>query len=201
MSLLQLHILRPSSKHYTAENTPLKLQEWLENRLRVFRQLDLFASLAGGFGAAVLEVLNSIPQALKDLAIPHARIYGTAHASEKMAFLQTLHLMYVIRQGRDETVASVKRIIATYTRNFKSILKHLPQNFGKISWKALEIFLELCFSTVRAFRIVNILSLGFSAASGGATRALLLDNNGWGIADLGGSLVVLHRDKVKRSLR
>jgi hypothetical protein len=87
MSLLQLHILRPSSKYYTAENTSLKPQEWLENRLRVFRQLDLFASLAGGFGAAVLEVLNSNPQALKDLAIPHARIYGTAHASEKMAFL------------------------------------------------------------------------------------------------------------------
>jgi len=155
MSLLQLHIFRPSSKYYTAENTSLKPQEWLENRLRVFRQLDLFASLAGGFGAAVLEVLNSNPQALKDLAIPHARIYGTAHASEKMAFLQTLHLMYVIWQGRDETVASVKRIVATYTRNFKSVLKHLPQNFGPIFWKVLEIFLESCFSSVRAFRIVN----------------------------------------------
>jgi hypothetical protein len=140
MSILQFHLLRPSTKYSTKQNKVLERKDWIKNRLRVFRQQDLFASLAGGFGAAVIEVVSTNPTSLKRLSIPHARIYGTAHVSDKIGFLNSPVPTYVIREGKNKINEFIQIMTQKCLQRLDLECSKLANMAGMLGGRLFELF-------------------------------------------------------------
>lgn len=102
LSLLQTHIIRPYAKYSGLDGKVLEDTAWLENRLRLMQQLDTFACYAGGIGRAVLDVFTRKSTLLKELMIPHARVYGPARSDEKIriVFTHKLKTISYVVSGR-----------------------------------------------------------------------------------------------------
>lgn len=212
MSLIQFHLLRPSTKYSNSQNQPLAADDWIDNRLRLFRQHDLFASLAGGFGAAVIDVLSHNPWILNHLAIPHARVYGTAHASENIIFSSGVIAFptYIIHQSRSEIMDKIKaraetcfRILKPFLgRHFGRVL-HRGYNYSRL-WHLLRLFENFVLSGALFMFVTGAVTgavMGFPQYALGRLKYMLMDQQGWHIADFNGSLVITHLQKKMRSLR
>lgn len=101
LSVLQSHILRPSEKYTRLDGSAMNPRSWVENRLRVLQQLDLFASFAGSLGLAFLNTCTANPRILRGIAIPHARALGTIHADEKIHIIyhsQVAWITYIVKR-------------------------------------------------------------------------------------------------------
>jgi len=88
MSILDSHLYRGPRKYYTAAGKALSSNDWILNRLRLLRQVDVFYSLVGAAGASVGSVLGNqgssqeiVPLYAK-VVMPHALIYGHIRADE-----------------------------------------------------------------------------------------------------------------------
>lgn len=103
ISLLQSHLLLPAHKYCTASGQPLTDSQWIENRLRILRLLDIFSSLTGGLGNALLSMFSSTPSLISEVTIPKSRIYGGAGADDRILLIKavpTPYVVYLIRRHK-----------------------------------------------------------------------------------------------------
>lgn len=206
MSMIQFNILRPSTKYRTISNQELTRQDWVNNRLALFRQLDLFAAHAGGFGAAIVDVVTRHPEALKNLYIPHARVYGTAHVLDGVRCLNFLPTpAYVVMDVTEHIEAFLEKLAEMHTQKLKSSLQTL-KNWCKLMggslWNLLTEYLKIMGSVLGSMGTLAgpTALLGFSDA-GHNLLQIGSDINGWKLMKMEGLLVVMHMEKRMRSLR
>lgn len=88
LSILHFHILRPFHMYQNSQGKMLKKDEWIVNRLRVLRQLDIFASLAGGLSSALSDLFHRDSTLLWRIIIPKSRVYGTLRADERVRIVR-----------------------------------------------------------------------------------------------------------------
>jgi hypothetical protein len=84
ISILHTHLLRNASKYSDSECKALTCKQWVQSRLRVLHQLDVFASLSGGLAAALMEQRIEKRHLLAKSTHPFADDYGTMHADESI---------------------------------------------------------------------------------------------------------------------
>jgi len=101
LSLLQTHLLRRRERFSSPQGYALTKSDWIFNRLRVLQQLDIFACLAGGMGSAWLAQFAQHPEDLRELVFPHAEMYGTMHASERIKTVQLGRVRVARVYGRE----------------------------------------------------------------------------------------------------
>lgn len=102
VSILHSHLLRPSSKYANAQYEALTAEQWVQNRLRVLHQLDVFTSLSGGLVSALMEQSAEKRHLLSESFSPSAEEFGIIHAEEKIVKMGTVrgHLIYFV-SGRE----------------------------------------------------------------------------------------------------
>lgn len=83
ISMIQTHLLRHSCRYTTKEGRGLSEIQWYENRLRIFHQLDVFASLSGGLIRTLCEESVRQQHLLPDAIFSIASTFGTLHATER----------------------------------------------------------------------------------------------------------------------
>lgn len=133
LSLLQFHLLLPAHKYFTASGQPLTDSRWIENRLQVLRLLDIFSSLTGAFGNALLSMFSRTPSLISQVTIPKSRIYGGAGAHDLILLLKVvprLSVVYLIFRRKDKLDMLGKQ--AAYWR--KKIERKLDKEFVKSFW-------------------------------------------------------------------
>jgi hypothetical protein len=84
LSLISSHIFCVRHHYFYEDGKIIDSGEWLINRLRLLRQLDIFASVAGGFGSSLAALFRQDPSLGRRLLIPHSGLYGTLSAREKL---------------------------------------------------------------------------------------------------------------------
>jgi hypothetical protein len=150
----------------------------------------------------VIEVVSTNPESLKSLSIPHARIYGTAHVSDKISFLNYPVPTYVIREGRDEIKDFIRNLTQKFLQRLNlelSKLANLASALGAYLWEPFKIYYRTVISMM--FRL-STRGLLFSPSSAfKAMKSFLEDRNGWSLLDTEGMLVAVHLQKRMRSLR
>lgn len=104
MSLLQTQLLRRRERFSSPAGYALTKGEWILNRLQILQQLDIFACLAGGMGLAWLAEFKEYPEDLRELVFPHADMYGTMHASERIVVIQLGRVKVARVYGRERRV-------------------------------------------------------------------------------------------------
>lgn len=117
ISVLQFHLLRDPNKYRDQTGRRFTDDEWLSGRVRLFRQLDAFATLAGAFGSAVAEAFTATPDLVSRVSFPRTAIYGNAFVDDcirriRLFPLIVWHIIY--RFQKKETVvvsASTNSII------------------------------------------------------------------------------------------
>lgn len=113
VSILHTHIFRSVSKYSNAEHQALAKEQWVENRLRVLHQLDVFASLRGGLAAALMEQRIEKRHLLTKCDSPNAEIYGTMHADENIVRAAQSRLLIITGRERYGVMQEIKH--ATHT--------------------------------------------------------------------------------------
>jgi hypothetical protein len=114
ISVLHTHLLRDSSKYSNAEQKMLTIEQWVQNRLRVLHQLDVFASLVGAMTAALMEQCVEKRHLLHNTAHPHAEDYGTLRAEEKIvrfADVGGFVLYFISGRERNRHIQEIKHLI------------------------------------------------------------------------------------------
>ena len=191
MSLLQSHLFRPAEKYSDHQGFALTGPEWLANRLRILRQMDLFASLAGGLGSALLAVFCSNPSILRELGMPHARVMGTCHADD-VIFASQIAMSkvysYVIRdkKERKENASNIgrKKTLVTCGLNIRDL-----ENIT-----AVEVLSEYS-------PMVTAFLMGFDVTLNMSQFLAHFDSNGWFVYRFMGNFVFLYNVKRRKSLR
>lgn len=87
VSILHTHLLRGSSQYSDAEQKALTKKQWVQNRLRVLHQLDVFASLTGGLAAAFMEQAVDKRHLLPKGFHISAEEFGILHVEESLVVL------------------------------------------------------------------------------------------------------------------
>ncbi|KAH6880469.1 hypothetical protein B0T10DRAFT_609556 [Thelonectria olida] len=101
LSMLQSHLLRPYHAYRSLKGGILNQHEWVTNRLRAMRQLDMFASAAGSLGAALVDVFNQQTALLEQVVMPYSLIYGLVRADERIRTIKVLGSVCHILLGRE----------------------------------------------------------------------------------------------------
>jgi hypothetical protein len=98
LSILQFHLLRTPQRYCTTTGQSLTHKQWMESRLRLFQQLDVFSALTGAFGSALLSLFSRKPDLIAKVTIPKSRVYGSARADEKVRILRLspVNIIYVV---------------------------------------------------------------------------------------------------------
>ncbi|CEJ86953.1 hypothetical protein VHEMI04258 [[Torrubiella] hemipterigena] len=100
LSILSSHLLRPYKAYQELEDGNFGPEQWITNRLRLLRQLDVFASMAGGFGSALIQTLTRSEVLSKHVAAPHSLVYGLMRADERILSIRVLHAVCYIVLNR-----------------------------------------------------------------------------------------------------
>ena len=127
LSVLQFHLLRPAHRYRSCDGGIVAKSEWIENRLRLTRQLYFFSVFAGGLGAALLNTLHREPSLLSRIRIPKSRVFGTIRADEMVDVIHsTLWTAYVIRNRHSrqlpEDSAGLSKFAASLEFGSKALL-------------------------------------------------------------------------------
>ena len=116
-SVLQTHLSRPREKYSNPTGHVLGRAEWVLNRLRILQQLDIFATLSGGLGAAWLARFEKHPEDLRKLIFPDSDMYGTLCADEKLITIQLGPLETSFAKGRrSKDWKHIARRLVKYSR-------------------------------------------------------------------------------------
>ena len=197
MSILQFHVLRPSCKYSSCENLALSREEWIENRLRLFRQMDLFASLAGGFGAAVVEVVTKNPQSLATLCIPHARIFGTAHVLDHVRFFASKQPSYVVLQDLGSIEKAMSKILAKFFTNVNVHLLAIGKVLCSGSLSVLGEMYKTIFVPGYMYNVyIKLIKHCFMTM-----KTIAQNREGWTLMAYRKMLVATHTKKKMKSIR
>ena len=98
LSVLQCHLLRPPSKYKTTSGNSFDSKQWLQGRIRLLRQLSVFASFTGGLGTALQAMVSTRPDMISRAQIPKSRIFGSLSADERVKIIsfRDTAILYVI---------------------------------------------------------------------------------------------------------
>jgi hypothetical protein len=102
VSILHTHLLRGSSQYSNADQKALTKKQWVQNRLRVLHQLDVFASLTGGLAAAFMEQAVDKHHLFSKCYPISAEEFGILHVEESIVVLGVVgdFLIYFV-SGRE----------------------------------------------------------------------------------------------------
>ncbi|KAL8895269.1 MAG: hypothetical protein Q9192_003742 [Flavoplaca navasiana] len=106
LSILQFHLRRPFAKYSTTTGPVFDKIQWMNGRLRVLQQLDIFACHAGALGLALLEMFRQEPAMVKKVVIPKSRIFGSLRSDEKARVTRTGGLVSYIISQRQKNVGA-----------------------------------------------------------------------------------------------
>ncbi len=142
LSVIQFHLLRPSHQYQNRCGKMLGRLEWIENRLRLLRQLHIFSAFAAGFGAALLYMFHQKPYLLLRIRIPRSQVFGSLRADERVAVIRSIpgRVIYFIWNRRFDQLsyfngpeyklaAKLSEIDRTWYGYQTSFLKPLYQSF------------------------------------------------------------------------
>ena len=102
LSILQYHLLRPSSKYSTISGQALDEKQWIQSRLRALHQIDTIASYTGALGCALLDLFHREPNIISKVIIPKSRIFGSLRSDEKVRIIRSGSTVgYVIAQRQE----------------------------------------------------------------------------------------------------
>lgn len=135
LSIIQTHMFRPMHKYVNARSKPLDQLEWMENRLLILQQLDIFASLAGGLGSALFDMFRKDQTSILKVIIPKSRVFGTIRADERVKVVgPSWFLSYFIVDSRNSDTA---RLLDSPDSDlfFKQINQALYRGWSKIVTK------------------------------------------------------------------
>ena len=162
LSVLQSHLLRPTHRYRSCDGRIVDEGEWIENRLRLIRQLYFFSIFAGGLGAALLDILHREPSVLSRVHIPKSHVFGTVRADEKVKVIRftSRHTAYIIRNrhspelsvdsaGLSKLAASLEilRKVSSYNMfnwmkvniEFPSLQLMRQKLYGRREWMSLTL--------------------------------------------------------------
>jgi hypothetical protein len=101
ISVLHTHLLRDSSKYSSLKQKLLTREQWVQNRLRVLHQLDIFASLSGALSAALMEQRIEKRQIIAKSKHPLAEDYGDLHVGESYKTVDAYGISFTLLSGRE----------------------------------------------------------------------------------------------------
>ena len=162
LSMLQFHLLRPAHRYQSYDGIIMAKSQWIENRLRLTRQLYFFSVFAGGLGAALLNILHREPSLLSRIHIPKSRVFGTIRADELVKVIHSIPwTAYVILKRRSpqlsedtarparfaalledlREVAFGARFSPVTASDLKHLVKHLVRQrlYGKDAWSSFKL--------------------------------------------------------------
>ena len=102
LSILQYHLLRPSSRYSTTSGQAFDETQWTQSRLRALQQLDTIASYTGALGSALLDLFHREPNITSKVAIPKSRIFGSLRADEKVRIIRSGNMVGYVISRRQE---------------------------------------------------------------------------------------------------
>ena len=102
LSILQYHLLRPSSRYSTISGQAFDATQWTQSRFRALHQLDTIASYTGALGSALLDLFHREPNVTSRVTIPKSRVFGSLRADEKVRIIRSGSMVcYVIDRRRE----------------------------------------------------------------------------------------------------
>lgn len=108
LSILQCHLMRPAYRYSTSSGQALSEKQWMHSRIRTFQQLDVFASLSGALGSALLAVFSREPEMISKVTIPKSRIFGSIRAGGEVRIIRSaVAVSYVISRNSDSKALSI----------------------------------------------------------------------------------------------
>ena len=102
LSILQYHLIRPSSRYSTTSGQAFDETQWSQSRLRALQQLDTIASYTGALGSALLDLFHREPNIASKVAIPKSRIFGSLRADEKARIIRSGNMVGYVISRRQE---------------------------------------------------------------------------------------------------
>ncbi|KAJ9667256.1 hypothetical protein H2201_002457 [Coniosporium apollinis] len=208
LSILQTHILRPYTRYFNATGNRLNLQEWIINRLRLLRQLDVFSSLAGGLGSALLSLFVQDMVVAQTFIIPKSRVFGTARADDRILIFRASPraVSYLILNRRVDQAL----VEAGSEDSLEAVLKNLIEKLPEATKRALPSPVRLAKALKFPSGPIPVAPVG----GGGAIAYLNLilkfllgikkiyDRDGWFIVPLADGVVFLQQHfKKSKTIR
>ena len=135
LSILQYHLLRPSSKYSTITGQVIDETQWTQSRFRLLHQLDTIASYTGALGSALLDLFHREPKVMSKITIPKSRIFGSLRADEMVSIIRSGSMVVYVIARRKEGLAKALDQAATM---FKAIQKSSEKYPGKTGTRVLN---------------------------------------------------------------
>ncbi|EXL50421.1 hypothetical protein FOCG_08712 [Fusarium oxysporum f. sp. radicis-lycopersici 26381] len=166
LSLLQFQLTQPPHKYFARSDKsgesdkPLTHKQWIDNRLSLLRLLDIFASLTGGLGVALLSMFTRKPNLISKVTIPKSLVFGAARADEvirtlRISPLTTIYLLS--RRGGTDALSIFNDEATKWKEELEMKLSMLLQKFSQ--QRALKAC--IAFATIYVHR-VNKARKGFT---------------------------------------
>ncbi|KAL7755802.1 hypothetical protein ACKLNR_014329 [Fusarium oxysporum f. sp. zingiberi] len=166
LPLLQFQLTQPPHKYFAKSvksgesDKPLTHKQWIDNRLSLLRLLDIFASLTGGLGVALLSMFTRKPNLISKVTIPKSLVFGAARADEvirtlRISPLTTIYLLS--RRGGTDALSIFNDEAAKWKKELEMKLSMLLQKFSQ--QRALKAC--IAFATIYVHR-VNKARKGFT---------------------------------------
>lgn len=206
-SILQSHLLRPVQRYRTSGGIALNKSEWILNRLRLFRQMDIVASLTGSLGGAILEAFKLDRALISKVIFPKSRALGTIRADEVVRIIRptkwTSAYFIANRHARE-----VSGLADAPEDLFEDLSAALMKYWDKIVAKHAGSYLVMGGSTVlglilrECFEICGQLSpmgsmLGSLTSSLAVLKRKLHGNDDWMVITLGNSMTIMLQNLKK----
>ncbi|EXA29150.1 hypothetical protein FOVG_19309 [Fusarium oxysporum f. sp. pisi HDV247] len=152
LSLLQFHFTLPPHKYFDKSGKPLTHKQWIDNRLSLLRLLDIFASLTGGLGVALLSMFTRKPNLISKVTIPKSLVFGAARADDVIRTLRIspLTTIYLLSRRGDKGAPSILNDeAAKWEEELETKLSMLFQKFSQ--QRALKAC--IAFATIYVHRV------------------------------------------------
>ena len=126
LSILQYHLLRPSSKYSTISGQAFDETQWIQSRLRALHQIDIIASYTGALGSALLDLFHREPNIISKVTIPKSRIFGSLRSDEKVRIIRSGSMVgYVIAQRQERLTKTLDHAETIFNAIEKASEKYL----------------------------------------------------------------------------
>ena len=130
LSILQYHLLRPSSRYSTISGQAFDETQWNQSRRRMLQQLDTIASYTGALGSALLDLFHREPNITSKVAIPKSRIFGSLRADETVRIVRSGRMVGYVIGRRQERLT---KALGHAEKRSNAIRTSLNKHLGKAS--------------------------------------------------------------------
>ena len=135
LSILQYHLLRPSSRYSTISGQAVYETQWMQSRIRALHQLDTIASYTGALGSALLDLFYREPNITSKVTIPKSRVFGSLRADEKVRIIRSGSVMGYVIARRQERLTKALGHAKTISNAIQTLSEKNP---GKASAAVLR---------------------------------------------------------------